>query len=698
MPRSIVTRAHGASRHPTSFIKANGLTRCGVIGLTGVALTAVWGCAESERAFGDATRVTEDAGDAGVLLVTDTPATNTPSSGTRDATSSGVDTAERGPNSESASDTGSDSASAPDGGGACAPKVCPEATECRNYQAVDCIDGVAIDCKVTNAEADTPCDSGNGACNGEGECIVPDLAVLGTACERDDQCGSRHCASGADGERVCCDTACDGACTTCGAEGHCDATPVQDAKCGDLSCDPSTTCMEFPPNRAVAGCEAFGLCETVQTYCTPDFTAPDVECGDGLVCDGQGACVVDCPDAGAERVCTEECPCETGEGSCTSDLHCADGFVCSPDAAAKLGFPGSSCLPAHCVNDERDEDETSVDCGGGCGCRATYEVVEITGVPEGAGFGAILAMSGDGSAFAANIGREGDRFSPSYPARVDANGVVTELEGFGVSGSAFGINVDGSVIVGDLWCDNPPDCTTNEFYLPFRWTNDETPEVVFHSGSGRFVSATGAIVVGTHYDPETGNNFGFRASVNRWLNIPELDYVSAMSADGEYIAGRLAMTDSAALWSTTLQGLVELNPPSEWLSWSIEVLSDDGHVFAGSAYVDNTTVKPAFIWKDGTFSEFPKLPGADYNGISGISADGTVMVGLSGTNLVQRAFIWDEAAGMRTVLSETVARGLELPVDLEITDVDFLSDDGTILVGWVYGVTTPSFWRVTLLP
>jgi uncharacterized membrane protein len=195
-----------------------------------------------------------------------------------------------------------------------------------------------------------------------------------------------------------------------------------------------------------------------------------------------------------------------------------------------------------------------------------------------------------------------------------------------------------------------------------------------------------------------GLNLAFRSSVNNWLDIPELDTVTGMSADGEYIAGHSSTDETGALWSRTLGGLVELTPPSEWLSWGIDVLNDAGNIFAGSAYVDNTSVKPAYIWRNGTFSEFPKLPGADYDSIGAINADGTVMVGMSGTNSVQRAFIWDETNGMRTVLSETVARGLELPVDLELVDVDFLSDDGTILVGWVYGTDIASFWRITLLP
>jgi len=401
--------------------------------------------------------------------------------------------------------------------------------------------------------------------------------------------------------------------------------------------------------------------------------------------------------SGAERVCTSESPCEAGQGLCMSDSDCASGLVCTPDAAAKLGLPGSSCLPAHCVNDQRDAAETSVDCGDGCGCRATYEVVEISGVPSDATFGQLSAMSGDGHAFAGTISRAGSRFSPPSPARIDARGVVTELPGLGASGSAFGINTDGSVLVGDLFCEDTSDCSTAGQYRSFRWENGQEPTAIYTAGSTALVvSTTGAIAAGTESDPLSGLRTAFRVSGNRNIGIPQLNTVIAISADGEFIAGRSSVAETGALWSATENDVIDLNPPSEWTSWSITVLNDDGSVFAGTAYVDGSP--RAFIWQNGTFSDFPLLPGADYDNINGMSSDGSVTAGLSGTNSLQRAFLWDQTNGIRTVLAETAARGLELPLDLELISVDFLSDNADILVGWIYSASTPSFWRVTLLP
>lgn len=648
----------------------------------GLALMALASCSKSARDFS----LQDDGEDAGESVDI---------SG-EDAGSGNRETSETG----NTSSTGTNSAVPPDGGSSCDPTACPQDTECRTY-ACGC-DAKGCDvkgCEATDELADTPCDSGNGKCDGNGECVVPDLATLGSVCESDGECGSRHCALGESGDKVCCDAECNGTCTTCGTDGHCEAVPESDEACGPVECEPSTECVAYPPALSAGTCSAFGQCATASSYCAPKYAKSDTDCGEGMVCDGQGSCVVDCPDNnGPERICTSECPCDVAQGVCTSDNDCIDGLVCTPDAIAKLGFPSSSCLPAHCVNDEKDAAETSVDCGDGCGCRATYEVVDISGVPADAGFGQLVAMSGDGSTFVGGIGRDtGGRFGSPYPARIDANGVVTELPGLGVAGGAYGVNADGTVIVGDLLCGDVADCSNSASYYPFRWDNGGSPTPALHRpGTANVVSATGAVIAGVQYDSESGTNFGFRVSGNRIIDIPQLDVVVAMSKDGEYIAGRSSQADVGALWSATLDDLVPLTPPSDWTSWSIDVLSDDGSVFAGRASIGSST--NSYLWQNGTFSDLPKLPGADYNYINGMNSDGTVLAGLSGTNSLQRAFIWDPNTGIRTVTAEVAARGLELPVDLELIQVDHLSDDGKILVGWVLGANNPSFWRVTLLP
>ena len=576
------------------------------------------------------------------------------------------------------------------------PELAPDET-----QTTDTTDTASDDTHTTETDTDDTnrdCSERCGpddtdSCSGDGKCQTSGKADLGDPCQSGTQCGSGHCAVSEAGGMICCETPCDGVCSVCSTSGVCDAMPADDPACPAIECPSSSPCVSHPTEPSSNRCVAPGQCANEEALCVPEFGAEGEACGNGIACDGQGACVSDCPkETGPERVCTNECPCAVGAGTCTDDDQCEQGLVCTTDAVAKLGFSGASCLPAHCVNDVHDAEETSVDCGGECGCRATYEVVDFTGVPADGSGVSVNAMSGDGSAFAATFGR--DRIS--YPARIGADGVFTELQSFGAPGGTYDISTDGSVIVGYLACGDPPSCTSTDGGA-YRWTGTAAPEVVYDAGSGRtLVSATGAIAVGEYYDAAAQRTALFRVTSTQTRVISALNAVTAVSADGLIIAGRLATADEGALWSHQQTALVPLNPPAGWSRWEIFTMNADGSAFAGFGYNTELDTYHGYIWRDGEFNELPQLPDADYTMPYAMSASGTTLTGHSGTNDYQRPFIWTEEAGTRHVLDEVRARGLELPVDLELASARFLSDDGRIIVGGNPGANT-SFWRVTLL-
>ena len=78
-----------------------------------------------------------------------------------------------------------------------------------------------------------------------------------------------------------------------------------------------------------------------------------------------------------------------------------------------------------------------------------------------------------------------------------------------------------------------------------------------------------------------------------------------------------------------------------------------------------------------------------------VSFDGSTVVGVTGTNSYQQAFIWTDSNKLRTMIDELKARGYEPPVDLDLANADFISDDGKTIVGMVHA-TELSFWRVVL--
>lgn len=176
---------------------------------------------------------------------------------------------------------------------------------------------------------------------------------IGVACDTAASCGSGHCADG-----VCCESACDGTCTSCVAvetgadDGVCapvlaDTDPAGECEdglgCATGSCDGDGACGILPAEtlcRASAGaCDVAEACNGEDPTCPADVLvdqgltcrAAAGECDVEEVCDGAS---VACPanaflPAGTEcgvYICDgagDQCP-----ASCSDDHGCADGFAC----------------------------------------------------------------------------------------------------------------------------------------------------------------------------------------------------------------------------------------------------------------------------------------------------------------------------------------------------------------------------------
>ena len=115
----------------------------------------------------------------------------------------------------------------------------------------------------------------------------------------------------------------------------------------------------------------------------------------------------------------------------------------------------------------------------------------------------------------------------------------------------------------------------------------------------------------------------------------------------------------------------------------------------GAGFVGGSSSSIGFRWKGGTLTVLGVLPGTDRTFANAVSADGSTVVGTSSSDSFQQAFIWTDSNKMRTMIDELKARGFEPPVDLQLANVDFISDDGKTMVGMVHG-STLSFWRIVL--
>jgi uncharacterized membrane protein len=347
-------------------------------------------------------------------------------------------------------------------------------------------------------------------------------------------------------------------------------------------------------------------------------------------------------------------------------------------------------LATHCNNDKLDSGETSVDCGGECGCRATFDVVGLKGLPTGSSFSEFKAMSRDGKRLAGAIGRG----QSSFPAAIAIDGTVTELETYGKGGTVSVSSSDGSVLIGAMLCANPPSCTQATTALT-QWTGSAAPKVLITQGTARGVSSSGTIVAGDFYDDNTGSPSGFILNNNQsQIFIPEFRSVAGITPDGKYVAGVLKSGTQAGVWLAQTQVITKFGS-ANWNSTEVNGVNGTDPAVIGFGYIFASDSYIGYRWKGGVITEFGVLAGGVYSMPHGISSDGSTVVGTTGTNSFQQAFIWTDKDKLRTIVDELRARGLEPAIDLLLTNADFISDDGKTIVG-VPHTQPPTFWRVVL--
>jgi len=549
---------------------------------------------------------------------------------------------------------------------ACGELECPPSTDCREYTADDlannCADkGVCVteaSCTIMNDPDDATCGTTGepGLCDGEGECVIEGKAGLGDTCAMDDDCASLYCVEGLAGGSICCDAPCDGVCEGCGSDGHCDAAPEDDDRC-DIDCADDTACQMYPADPTGDRCQGFGQCVTEAAYCAPSNVDAGTNCGTNRSCDGSGECVLTCPtNAGAGRTCTSECPCGTGEGVCTANNQCDAGLACASGAGSKFGFAGNdTCLPTHCNNDVQDSGETSIDCGGECGC--TVRIAWF------AGSGFIEAISDDGSTI---VGRTTGSSGYGYSWNEDLE--MTEL-----GSAAYGVNGDGSAIVGS---DDGP----------VRWLGGATSAsplstAQFSGGSGYAATSNGQVIVGTAYD-----SLGLGAYAFIWNN-GSITWDTALrsfldvSANGQVLLAEDLVSDYFVRTSSGDEAVVL---PAGRALLDRPVLSRDGKLVAGAHVLDAASGggdNKGYIYEVGS-GEVATVFEGDGSPFVMAVANTRLMVGQIGRGGVPGIY-WhpDEGYSPKLITELMVAHGFELDASTTIGGAEAMTPDGRVIVG-----------------
>jgi hypothetical protein len=374
---------------------------------------------------------------------------------------------------------------------------------------------------------------------------------------------------------------------------------------------------------------------------------------------------------------------------CTASNQCASGASCVAGSGKKVGRAGDTCLANHCNNDTQDSGETSVDCGGECGCRATFEVIAMKNIPAGATSVYLTTMSRDGS----RLGGDLNISRTSYPAAIAIDGTVTALQSHEKPGWIVSASTNGNVLLGGMTCADPPGCADTTSTV-MTWTGTAAPKVVTSRGNARAISSSGTIIAGDFFDTVSSQNRGFYISGNTRTTINDITLVAGMTPDGRYVVGESTSGVQATLWAAQSQSVTKIGLTS-WSSTTVEAINGTDPAVVGRGYISASDSYVGFRWKGGTLTQLGLLSGGKYTTPAAVSLDGGTVVGLTGTNSFQQAFIWTDAGKLRTIADELRERGLEPPLDLKLTNALFLSDNGKIIVGTELTLP-PTFWRVVL--
>jgi probable HAF family extracellular repeat protein len=296
----------------------------------------------------------------------------------------------------------------------------------------------------------------------------------------------------------------------------------------------------------------------------------------------------------------------------------------------------------------------------------------------------IVRISGDATTVA---GESGDRPALWTPATGTA--VLGDLPGGDANGSAYGISLDGAVLVGRVGSAGGIEA--------FRWTADGGMLGLGDlAGEGPFasaaldVSADGAVIVG-HSSATWPILRAFRWTAATGIldlgSFPGGDgfaIAHAVTPDGEIVVGgsRMAAREEAFRWSAAT-GMVALGVVPGASSSRALAVSGDGGVVVGIG--TGPQGFEAFRWTEASgMVGLGSLDPADFaSSASGVSADGNVVVGIGSgaADFNGEAFVWFPGTGMLNLRDYLVANGVSSAQGWRLIEAASVSADGRTLVG-----------------
>lgn len=219
---------------------------------------------------------------------------------------------------------------------------------------------------------------------------------------------------------------------------------------------------------------------------------------------------------------------------------------------------------------------------------------------------------------------------------------------------------------------------------------------------GTAISGDGAVLIGVE---NSGAVFRWQEDDSQFQVLDGMTDATDLSYNGSVVVG-------GAKWWTAETGARYFGPePTDDFTYGAVAVSADGAVIAGTMTVDSEI--QAFRWTaSGGFEGLGNLPGGeDFSRATGMSADGATIIGMTSTDRGMEPFRWNAATGMQSVADLLVDGGADLqgyelidvPNDSFYSHITGVSGDGTVLVGTVQGGApnyTGNAWlaRIAIVP
>lgn len=309
-----------------------------------------------------------------------------------------------------------------------------------------------------------------------------------------------------------------------------------------------------------------------------------------------------------------------------------------------------------------------------------------------------------------------------------ASGAVVAFQSLGTTARANAVSADGSTVVGNgfVWRSG-----TGLSALPFSRANGVSADgsiIVGRSGSravrwdgsvlrdldtfgwGEFstangVSGDGSVVIGngaTNGDFQETRAYRWTSGSGTESCSPEItgglyEGWGAMAAtdDGGVVVGNQGYHAHAFRW-TSGGGAVELFPDLAF-STASDVSSNGSIIAATIAPGSPSERRAARLVLGSTVQLLGELSGGEYSATSGISGDGSVIVGKSGSTLGDQAAVWTTTGGVRSVGDILSLAGVSGHVGWTLSEATAISSDGSTIVG--QGINPQGFaesWMATI--